>query len=201
MLCVQDKEIPPLETEQLDQAGVGIANEAAENGFTGFEFRFGGIRLQSLTSKDAEMLVGDIARRIARDGCAALIIDYGHAARAPGETLQAVRRHRFDDVLAQPGLADLTAHVDFGAVAEAAHTAGGHTHGPVAQGVFLDRLGLGVRMQLLCDAAPDRAENIRAGCRRLSDPGEMGELFKALAITRPGSSPPAGFEPEGARPC
>ncbi len=150
---------------------------------------------------DAEMLAGDIARRIARDGCAALIIDYGHAARAPGETLQAVRRHRFDDVLARPGLADLTAHVDFVAVAEAARTAGAHAHGPVAQGAFLDRLGLGVRMQRLCDAAPDRADDIRAGCRRLSDVDEMGELFKALAITRPGSPPPAGFATKGAPPC
>ena len=149
----------------------------------------------------AEMLVGDIARRIGRDGGAALIIDYGHAARAPGETLQAVRQHKFADVLAQPGLADLTAHVDFMAVAEAANVAGADAHGPVAQGAFLDRLGLGVRMRTLCDAAPDRAAEIRAGCRRLSDRGEMGEMFKALAITPRGSSPPAGFEQEGTRAC
>ncbi len=150
---------------------------------------------------DAEMLVGEIAGRIARDGGAALIVDYGHAARAPGDTLQAVKRHRFDDVLARPGLSDLTAHVDFAAVAEAARTSGAHAHGPVAQGTFLDRLGLGVRMQHLCDATPDRAEEIRAGCHRLRDPDEMGELFKALAITPLGSSPPAGFELESARPC
>ncbi len=56
-------------------------------------------------------------------------------------------------------------------------------------------------MQLLCDAAPDRAEDIRAGCRRLSDPDEMGEMFKALAITPPGSPPPAGFATEGAPSC
>ena len=146
---------------------------------------------------EAEALAGEIARRIARHGGAALIIDYGHAARAPGDTLQAVRRHRFDDVLAQPGLADLTAHVDFEAVAHAAHAAGADVHGPVAQGIFLNRLGLGVRMRRLCDAAPDRAQDIRAGCRRLSDPAKMGELFKALAITPPSSPPPAGFEP----PC
>jgi NADH dehydrogenase [ubiquinone] 1 alpha subcomplex assembly factor 7 len=149
----------------------------------------------------AEILVGDIARRIARDGGAALVIDYGHAARAPGETLQAVRQHKFADVLAHPGLADLTAHVDFVAVAEAARAAGALAHGPVAQGAFLDRLGLGVRMRRLCDAAPDRADEIRAGCRRLRHPDEMGELFKVLAITRQGSPPPAGFEPHGARPC
>ncbi|HIM46274.1 MAG TPA: class I SAM-dependent methyltransferase [Alphaproteobacteria bacterium] len=150
---------------------------------------------------DAEMLVGEIARRITRDGGAALIIDYGHAVRAPGETLQAVRRHRFDDVLAQPGLADLTAHVDFADVAEAACTAGADVHGPVAQGTFLDRLGLGVRMRLLCNSSPDRAEEIRAGCRRIRDPDQMGKLFKALAITPRGSPPLGGFEPNSARPC
>ena len=60
VLCVQDKEVPPLETEQLDQAGVGIAHKTAEDGFTGLEFCFGGIRLQSLASEDAEMLVGKL---------------------------------------------------------------------------------------------------------------------------------------------
>ncbi len=150
---------------------------------------------------EADRLAGDIARRITRDGGAALIIDYGHAARAPGETLQAVRRHRFDDVLARPGLADLTAHVDFEALSEAARMAGADVHGPLAQGTFLDRLGLGARMRRLCDGAPERAEDIRSRCRRLSDPAEMGELFKVVAITPPGSAAPAGFEPEGGSPC
>ena len=150
---------------------------------------------------DAETILGDIAGRIARDGGAALIIDYGHPARAPGDTLQAVRGHKFDDVLAQPGLADLTAHVDFAALAEAARRAGGNTHGPVAQGAFLDRLGLGHRMRALCDAAPDRAEEVRAACRRLRGPDEMGDLFKAFAITPRGSAAPAGFETEGTPTC
>jgi len=150
---------------------------------------------------DAEILVDEIARRITREGCAALIIDYGHAVRAPGETLQAIRQHRFDGVLTQPGLADLTAHVDFAAVAEAARAAGADAHGPVAQGVFLDRLGLGLRAQYLCESTPERAEEIRAGCRRLRDPDKMGKLFKALAITPRGSPPPAGFGQNSARTC
>ena len=150
---------------------------------------------------DAEGLAGDIAGRISRDGGAALIIDYGHALRSPGETLQAVRGHRYDDVLAQPGLADLTAHVDFAAIAEAARGAGADVHGPIPQGEFLNRLGLGIRTRALCDAAPDRAEDIRAGCRRLSDPDEMGDLFKVLAITPHGLPAPAGFETEGMPPC
>ena len=150
---------------------------------------------------DAEMLVDKIARRISSEGCAALIIDYGHAVRAPGETLQAVRRHRFDGVLTQPGLADLTAHVDFAAVAEAARAAGGDAHGPVAQGVFLDRLGLSIRAQILCESTPECAGEIRVSCRRLRDPDEMGKLFKALAITPRGSPLPPGFEPNSSRTC
>jgi len=150
---------------------------------------------------DAEMLVDKIARRISRGGCAALIIDYGHAVRTPGETLQAVRRHRFDGVLNQPGLADLTAHVDFAVMAETARAAGADAHGPVAQGVFLDRLGLNIRAQFLCESTPECAEEIRAGCRRLRDPDKMGKLFKAFAITPRGLPPPAGFEPNCPRTC
>ena len=150
---------------------------------------------------DAETLVGEIAGRIALSGGAALIIDYGHAEPAPGDTLQAVREHRFDDVLAQPGQADLTAHVDFAAIAEAVRAVGASAHGPVTQGAFLDRLGLQVRMRTLTDAAPDRAESIQAGCRRLTDPEQMGELFKVLAMTPLGSAVPAGFETEGKPSC
>ena len=149
---------------------------------------------------EGESVATDIARRIVRHGGAALIFDYGHATRAPGETLQAVRRHRFAEILARPGLADLTAHVDFEALAAMARASGAAVHGPVAQGEFLDRLGLGVRMRRLCDAAPERADDIRARCHRLSDPAEMGELFKVLAIMRPGSAAPAGFEPKST-PC
>jgi NADH dehydrogenase [ubiquinone] 1 alpha subcomplex assembly factor 7 len=150
------------------------------------------------TRPDGEELAREIAGRIVSDGGAALIIDYGHAASAAGDTLQAVRRHRFDDVLARPGVADLTAHVDFEALAAAARETGAAVHGPVAQGMFLERLGLGARMEKLCDGAPDRAPDIRGRCRRLVDPEQMGTLFKVFAIVQPGSPPPAGFGAEGA---
>ena len=148
-------------------------------------------------SPAAQALAGEIGDRIRCHGGAALIVDYGPARRAPGDTLQAVSRHRTHDVLADPGTADLTAHVDFQALAEAAAAAGAEAHGPVPQGVFLNRLGIAVRAERLASGATaGQAANILSGCRRLIDPAQMGTLFKAMALTRPGMPPPAGFEPE-----
>lgn len=141
-----------------------------------------------------EALVHDIGARLARDGGAALIVDYGPARSAAGDTLQAVRRHRYCDVLADPGEVDVTAHVDFEALGGAAAAAGARVHGPLPQGLFLDRLGLRTRARRLAAENPARAGDIRSGCRRLSDPARMGVLFKALALTHPGLPAPAGFE-------
>lgn len=140
-------------------------------------------------------IAADLGRRIASDGVAGLVIDYGHAASAPGETLQAVRGHAWADVLADPGEADLTAHVDFAALARAVADAGAVAHGPVPQGVLLDRLGIAPRTQRLIESAADRraAEAILSGSRRLADPDQMGMLFKALAVTRKGAPAPPGF--------
>ncbi|MDO8533649.1 MAG: SAM-dependent methyltransferase [Xanthobacteraceae bacterium] len=130
------------------------------------------------------MPVGDIARRIAIHGGAALVIDYGYARSAFGDTLQAVRAHRFADPLDSPGEADLTAHVDFEALATAAEKQGAEVHGPVAQGIFLRRLGIELRAEKikLGKEAETRAA-IDAGIARLTGPAPgMGELFKALAF-------------------
>ena len=133
------------------------------------------------------------ASRIARDGGAALFIDYGHKESALGESLQAVRDHAFAGVLADPGSADLTAHVDFGAFARAAGNA--LVHGPVEQGVFLERLGIGERSRkLMQSASPRLRKEIEASHRRLTDPTEMGQLFKVVAFTRLSAPPPPGFE-------
>ena len=78
---------------------------------------------------------------------------------------------------------------------DAARAAGAAVHGPVPQGAFLRRLGIDARMtRLLAGATPDQQAGIRSGCRRLVDPGQMGVLFKALALTGPGAPIPAGFE-------
>ena len=124
-----------------------------------------------------------------------LLVDYGHDRSAPGETLQAVRRHRPADPLEHPGEADLTAHVDFAALARAARAAGAEAHGPVTQGEFLKALGIELRAErLLARATSEQAEAIRSGLHRLIDDAEMGRLFRVLALTSPGFGQPAGFD-------
>lgn len=139
-------------------------------------------------------LVQSIARRIVRHGGAALIADYGPAESRPGDTLQALRRHAKSGVLDDPGLADLTAHVDFQTLAKAAAAEGARAFGPAAQGDFLQRLGIAERARRLMEKADSRqARDIDLALRRLIAPEEMGTLFKALALVPRGQDAPAGF--------
>jgi SAM-dependent MidA family methyltransferase len=142
-------------------------------------------------SPTADALIGEIARRIVTEDGAALIVDYGHGETAIGETLQAVRGHSYADPLDAPGEADLTAHVDFAALARRARAEGAAVHGPITQGEFLLKLGLLERAGRLGAGADEAARaSLRAAVERLAGPGEMGTLFKAMAITRPGVTPP-----------
>lgn len=140
-----------------------------------------------------------IGARVLRDGGVALAIDYGYAppssgARPWGDTLQAVRRHQRHDPLDAPGEADLTAHVDFAALGEAARAAGAATYGPLPQGIFLKALGIELRaMRLARDATAAQRDSVEAALRRLVDPGGMGFLFKTLAIAHPSLGLPDGF--------
>ncbi|MFE1600293.1 class I SAM-dependent methyltransferase [Methylobacterium sp. ID0610] len=130
-----------------------------------------------------------IAGRLAREGGALLAIDYGEADLGLTDTLQAVSRHRSIGVLDAPGETDLTAQVDFGALARAAHAAGAAIHGPVPQRDFLLALGLQQRADRLAAGAPaDRAAAVVAGAARLVDeaPTGMGRLFKVLGVSGPG---------------
>lgn len=136
-------------------------------------------------------LVGEIAARLAARGGAALFVDYGAAGPWRGSTLQAMRDGAPTDPFADPGEVDITAHVDFAAVAAAAR--GCAVHGPIKQRAFLEALGLYPRTEALARARPDRAEALRGAARRLTDPSEMGTLFKAIALTAPGWPVPAGF--------
>ena len=127
-----------------------------------------------------------VAAKIVRDGGTALAIDYGHLVTGFGDTLQAVYRHEYDPPLARPGEADLTSHVDFQALAEAALATGAHVHPPLSQGEFLVGLGLVERAGALGsgrDALTQAA--IRDAVNRLAGEGEgrMGALFKVLAIS------------------
>lgn len=141
-----------------------------------------------------EALGRQIGERLAKDGGAALLIDYGREAAGFGDTLQAVSQHRKVSPLDRPGEADLTVHVDFPAVAEAARTAGITAAPLLTQGEFLARLGIGARAASLVRSHPERADQIGRQLHRLTDPEEMGTLFKVLCLHEPGLVPP-GFEP------
>ena len=133
----------------------------------------------------------EIGRRIAAHGGAALVVDYG-SARSLGDTFQALRRHEKVDPLAYPGESDLTAHVDFGALAEAAPCA----HSALTpQGVFLERLGITDRARALAAKLSGEAlDSHVAAHRRLTHPDEMGSLFKTLGFFPEGATPPPGLQ-------
>ncbi|WP_246448852.1 class I SAM-dependent methyltransferase [Sphingomonas sabuli] len=145
-------------------------------------------------SPSRDEAVALLARRISDTGGAAIVIDYGHARSAAGETLQAVRGHAFAPVLDKPGEQDLTAHVDFEAVSRAASAAGAAVTPVTTQGAWLQRLGIDARARSLTAASPERADEIAAARDRLCDPAAMGELFKVIAIHAPDWPAPAGFE-------
>ena len=142
-------------------------------------------------------LMAEVERRIARGGGgAALLIDYG-GWRSRGDTLQALRGHAFADPLDAPGEADLTAHVDFEAVARAAPALA--ASGLTAQGAFLERLGATARARALArDLSGEALARAAAAHRRLTHPDEMGTLFKVLALWRPGEPGPPGLDPPAA---
>ncbi len=143
----------------------------------------------------AEAIIQAIAKAILEDGGAALIIDYGPGESATGDSFQALSHHQYCDPLADPGRADLTAHLDFQGLGRTAEEAGLKRFGPLGQGAFLKSLGIDERTNKLCEnAAEDEAQTLRSGSDRLTAPGEMGDLFKVLALTHPAQPPPAGFE-------
>jgi len=146
--------------------------------------------------ESARAVAEHVARRLVRDGGAALFLDYGPAESAPGDSLQALQAGRPASPLVEPGSADITAHVDFAALARVARAAGAVVHGPVPQGLFLTRLGLFQRTGRLAQTQPPlRAAALVQAAQRLAEPDRMGRLFKALAICHPALPCPAGFEP------
>ena len=128
----------------------------------------------------------------ARNG-AALIIDYGHSAPGLGDSMQAMKNHGFVPVLDDPGNADITAHVDFSALADIARNAGCRVYGPVGQGAFLESLGIRQRAETLTAKADEKQTlDINTALQRLTASGQMGTLFKVMAVTA-GNFEPAGF--------
>jgi len=143
------------------------------------------------TSPAAEAIVAQIAHIIVDKGGAALIVDYGYGADSGfAETLQAITEHKFTNVLDNPGEADLSAHVDFGALARVAVDAGAKAYGPIEQGEFLSALGIVARAERL---SRNHLQSVERQLNRLLGAEEMGTLFKALAIMPKHAPVPAGF--------
>jgi SAM-dependent MidA family methyltransferase len=149
-------------------------------------------------------LMFELGGRLARQGGTALLIDYGHSVTGLGDTLQALRAHRYVDPLAMPGECDLTAHVDFAAMARSAAATGAAVYGPIDQGDFLRAIGIDLRTKALAErAGPERAEELEQARSRLvgKGKGEMGALFKAMAVGSRKLPGPPGFHPAAARPA
>jgi SAM-dependent MidA family methyltransferase len=144
----------------------------------------------------ADQTALELGRRVVRSNGAALVIDYGHTQSASGNTLQAVAGHEFADPLAMPGSVDLTAHVDFQALAQAAESMGARVHGPIKQSQFLDTLGIDTRAQALKKGAPlSKSAEIDSALARLTseDRAGMGRLFKVIGLSHPKLHPLPGF--------
>jgi NADH dehydrogenase [ubiquinone] 1 alpha subcomplex assembly factor 7 len=144
----------------------------------------------------SDQIALELGRRVVRSNGAALVIDYGHRESAIGDTLQAVDSHDFADPLVAPGQVDLTAHVDFQALGQAAESIGARLHGPIEQGEFLRRLGIAARAEgLKKGASPSKAAEIDAAQDRLTSQERtgMGRLFKVIGFSHPQLGPLPGF--------
>jgi len=208
LLIVANEFFDALPVQQLIMTYSGWRERVVRMGMDGFEAapgentRYGEVPLH-LRHVDpggiiescpmARKLMRALARRLHDQGGAMLVIDYGHEGGAHGDTLQAVHAHAYADPFAKPGVSDLTAHVDFSALAGSARAAGTHVAGPVEQGQWLVTLGLSDRAAILARNAPRRAEEIGEAYRRLTHPDEMGELFKVMAVTGRRWPEPGGF--------
>lgn len=146
-------------------------------------------------SASALKIAGKIGRFLKENQGRALFIDYGHYSSAYGDSFQSVRNHQYWPPLMAPGKADLTAHVDFQQICASALHEGVSVYGPIAQGTFLDRLGLTYRLESLCSGQSEEQQiRIRDAASRLVSPDQMGELFKVMCLATPDLNPPAGFE-------
>lgn len=134
-------------------------------------------------SPDLNTYVRNVCDLIKTKGGCAIFVDYGHAISSCGDTLQAMREHRFVSPFEDPGQADLTAHVDFENVSLICGALKLHASNIVTQGDFLKTLGIEIRAELLRrHATPDQAEQITLALHRLISDDQMGTLFKVIAL-------------------
>jgi NADH dehydrogenase [ubiquinone] 1 alpha subcomplex assembly factor 7 len=160
----------------------------AANAFIPKEFQNAkeGVIYESAPARIA--FVKNISELLKKNTGAALMIDYGHEKSGLGDTFQAIYKHKYTDVLEHIGDADLTSHVDFEALKQAADV---NVHGPVEQGAFLKDMGIEIRAEILASRA-DPAEILNA-LKRLSDSGQMGSLFKVMGLSYGQAVTPSGF--------
>jgi len=186
LLLVANEFFDALPVEQW----VGDEQRCVTHDGVGFAFTLDGAIRETSPARDSAAAA--LAAHLARYGGAALIIDYGYARGEQGDTLQAVRGHAFSDPLEAPGEADLTAHVDFAALARAANLS--DVSRVVSQGSWLEALGIGPRAATLAARNPAQTEAVAAARRRLCDTAEMGQLFKIIALRHHDWPAIAGFE-------
>jgi NADH dehydrogenase [ubiquinone] 1 alpha subcomplex assembly factor 7 len=193
LLLIANEFFDALPVEQYVRAGLGETQRTIGHEDKSLVWVSEGAVIRE-ASPASVSIMAQLAAHIRKCGGAALIIDYGYAGGTHQDTLQAVRKHLTADILAEPGDADLTAHVDFGALAEIARNCGACVHGPVEQGLFLKRLGAELRATALCKSAATAGQRdaILSGLERLVAPHAMGELFKVMAVTSLADKP-AGF--------
>lgn len=157
-------------------------------------------------SPESLTLMESIAERIgkSRSG-AALIIDYGPASTIPLNSLRGIKSHRTVSPFLSPGEIDISADVDFTALAERALQASDavEAHGPVEQGAFLGMLGMKERMDVLVKGlekegaeGESKRKGVESGYKRLVERsgGAMGKVYKAMAVVpESGGRRPVGF--------
>jgi SAM-dependent MidA family methyltransferase len=191
-----DKPVLLVANEFLDALPVRQHVDGIERRVTlaagGLAFDRGGEIVETSPARDEA--VATIAKKLVQNGGVALLIDYGHGRSAPGDTLQAVRGHRFAAVLDHPGEQDLTSHVDFEALARTARKAGAKATPLATQGEWLKRIGIEARANSLATSNPERSEEVRSALHRLTAVDEMGDLFKVIALHSRQWPAPAGFE-------
>lgn len=151
------------------------------------------------TCEIGEQIMSKLAASLTKNGGALLAIDYGSDfatdGSAFGDTLQAMRQHKYSSPLEAIGQSDITAHVQFSALAEAARDSGAICYPVITQGDFLQAVGLDLRSQSLINARPEKAAQVKSERDRLAAPDQMGRLFKVLCITSQDAPTPAGWSP------
>lgn len=198
-----------LPLRQFERSPQGWHERLVVRGKEGLAFALSGPLPDVLLPKTAEVgavyemspaattIAAALARHLVQEGGVSLLIDYGYQCWPGMGSLQAVSGHRKVPLLDDPGKVDLSAQVDFAALASAAQGNGAAVHGAVMQGEFLRALGLEERKKALAEGQPPKvAARIEAACARLVEPDAMGEGFLVLALQSPDLASPPGF-PDG----